>query len=240
VYDPLVSATFWDTVDTPLEDVDRIEVIRGPGATLWGANAMNGVINIVTRSAEGTLGDLVQLGTGDQDPLGVLAAPRRDAGTDASYRVWMKYDAHGDYEAVDGNSLHDDWSNLHGGFRYDRQMDRPRRSPCRAMPTSIRTPGNPLLCPCRAATADERVTGDAHVTGANLLLRLNRGFGTPDGWRLRAYYDETTRNDFRFGAERQTADLDLRAWHHWGERQDLMWGGELLWTRDRTRPTARC
>ena len=237
VYDPLVSATFWDTVDTPLEDVDRIEVIRGPGATLWGANAMNGVINIVTKSAEATIGDLVQLGTGDQDPLGVLLRHGATAGTDASYRVWMKYDRHGDYEAMDGNSLHDDWSNLHGGFRYDRQVD--PSTTLTVMGDAYIHPdaGESLLLPVPGRDREtERVTGDAHVTGANLLLRLNRGFGTPDGWRLRAYYDETTRNDFRFGAQRQTADLDLRAWNHWGERQDLMWGAELLWTRDRTRP----
>jgi iron complex outermembrane receptor protein len=236
VYDPLVSATFWDTVDTPLEDVDRIEVIRGPGATLWGANAMNGVINIVTKSAENTLGGLVQLGTGDQDPLGVLLRHGAAAGPDASYRVWMKYDRHGDFETADGTSLHDAWTNLHGGFRYDRQVDPSTTLTVTGDAYIHPDAGESLLLPVPGQDRQtERVTGDAHVTGANLLLRFNRGFGTPQGWRLRAYYDQTARSDFRFGAERQTADVDLRVWRHWGEHQDLMWGGELLWTRDRAR-----
>jgi iron complex outermembrane receptor protein len=236
VYDPLVSATFWDTVDLPIEDIDRIEVIRGPGATLWGANAMNGVINILTKPAEQTVGDLVQFGTGDQDPFDVMLRHGGSAGADANYRIWAKYDRHGDFESAAGASLVDGWSNLHGGFRYDRQVD---------PATTLTVLGDAYTHPSGDEAVQlpvpgqdrrtERAVGDAHANGASLLLRINHGFGTADGWRVRAYYDQTRRDDLRFGAQRQTADLDFRRWQHWGGRNDLMWGAETLWTRDRTR-----
>src|ERR1700722_19406602 len=67
VYSPSFSGVFWDMVDVPLEDIERIEIIRGPGGTIWGANAVNGVINIITKTAQATRGGLVSVGTGSQD-----------------------------------------------------------------------------------------------------------------------------------------------------------------------------
>src|SRR6202451_1508448 len=72
VYSPSFSGVFWDMVDVPLEDIERIEVIRGPGGTVWGANAVNGVINIITKNAQATRGGLVSAGTGSQDHADVL------------------------------------------------------------------------------------------------------------------------------------------------------------------------
>ena len=67
VYSPSFSGVFWDLVDVPLEDIERIEVIRGPGGTVWGANAVNGVINIITKNAQSTRGGLLSAGTGSED-----------------------------------------------------------------------------------------------------------------------------------------------------------------------------
>lgn len=234
VYDPLTSTTFWDGVDSLLEDIDRIEVIRGPGATLWGANAMNGVINIITKASKDTLGTLVQVGAGTRDPFEL--ALRHGAGSgDASWRIWAKYAGHDDFDGPAGATLHDEWSNLVGGFRYDRQLD-PRTTltlssegyshPHAMESVRIPVPGRDRQF--------EQVTDDASVSGANLLLRINRGFGQDKGWRLRAYYDQTSRENARFGVDRQTADLDLRVWNKWSARNDLMWGAETLWTRDDT------
>jgi iron complex outermembrane receptor protein len=233
VYDPLTSVTFWDTVDLVLADIDRIEVIRGPGATLWGANAMNGVINIVTKTAQDTQGTLLQAGVGKhgRSELDARYGGRTSGG--ASYRLWAKYAGFGAFEGPDGHSLHDEWSTLRGGFRYDRPLDEE---------TTLTWQGEAYTHPramervqIPVAGADRQfqvVENDDAVDGGDLLLRVVRGFGEPQGWRLRTYYDRTHRDTARFGVERDTFDLDFRRWQHWGERNDLMWGAEYLWTRD--------
>jgi iron complex outermembrane receptor protein len=234
VYDPLTSVTFWDTVDLILEDVDRIEVIRGPGATLWGANAMNGVVNIVTRTSQDTQGTLVQAGVGNEGRSEVDVRYGGRSGADSTYRVWAKYAHFGDFEGPDGESLQDQWSSLRGGVRYDRSVD---------AETTLTLQGEAYVHPqahervqVPVAGADRQfgmLSGDNDIDGGYALLRLMRGFGSPEGWRLRAYYDRTHRDTTRFGVERDTVDLDFRRWQHWGGRNDLMWGAEYLWTRDR-------
>jgi len=233
VYDPLTSVTNWDTVDLILEDVDRIEVIRGPGATLWGTNAMNGVINIVSRSSHDTHGTLAQLGVGEHGRAEVDVRYGAGAGADASYRVWAKYARFGDLEGPTGGSLQDEWSTLRGGFRYDRRMDEATDLTLQGEAYTHPRAMESVLLPVPGADRQfEQVTQDNHVAGGNLLFRMMRGFGDPEGWRLRAYYDRSERQTTRYGVERGTFDLDFRRWQHWGERNDLMWGAEYLWTRD--------
>jgi iron complex outermembrane receptor protein len=234
VYDPLVSTTFWDTVDVMIEDVDRIEVIRGPGATLWGANAMNGVVNVVTRSSADTRGTLLQFGAGGNGRGEVDLRHGGDAGPDSTYRVYAKYARHGDFEGPDGDSLQDQWASLRGGFRYDRNLDPDTglmlEGEAYTHPKAMESVRLPVPGQDRQF---EQVTRDDEVDGGHLLVRAMRGFGAAEGWRIRAYYDRSSRQTSRFGVRRDTVDLDFRRWQHWGGRHDLMWGVEYLWTRDR-------
>jgi iron complex outermembrane receptor protein len=233
VYDPLTSVTNWDTVDLILEDVDRIEVIRGPGATRWGANAMNGVINIVSRTSRDTQGTLAQVGVGQHGRAEVDLRYGASAGADASYRVWAKYARFGDLELADGSSIDDEWSTMRGGFRYDRAMDEETDLMLQGEAYTHPRAMESVLVPVPGADRQfEQRTQDNHVAGGDLLFRVMRGFGDPEGWRLRAYYDRTERQTTRFGVERDTVDVDFRRWQHWGKRNDLMWGAEYLWTRD--------
>jgi iron complex outermembrane receptor protein len=233
VYDPLTSVTFWDTLDLVLADVDRIEVVRGPGATLWGANAMNGVVNIVTKSSEDTQGTLLQLGAGDNGRAEVDLRHGGKAGVDGSYRAWAKYARYGDFENPAGDSLHDEWSSLRAGFRYDRNLDADTQLMVQGEGYVHPTASESVQIPVAGADRQfEQVQNDNDISGGDLLLRVMRGFGTPEGWRLRTYYDRTQRDTSRFGVTRDTYDLDFRRWQHWGGRNDLMWGAEYLWTRD--------
>lgn len=234
VYDPLLSTTFWDTVDVMIEDVDRIEVIRGPGATLWGANAMNGVINVVTKSSADTRGTLLQVGAGGSARGEFDLRHGGQAGADGSYRVYAKYSRYGDFEGPGGDSLHDEWSNLLDGFRYDRNLDPETSMMLEGEAYTHPKAMESVLLPVPGQDRQfERVTRDDEVDGGHFLFRLMRGFGAPAGWRMRAYYDRSSRQTARFGVERDTLDLDFRRWQHWGGRHDLMWGVEYLWTRDR-------
>jgi iron complex outermembrane receptor protein len=118
IYSPLFSGVFWESIYTLMEDIDRIEVIRGPGAALWGANAVNGVINIITRNARDTRGTLAVAGAGTEERgfIGVRHGVALDGGDLRFWAKGMKRDG-----AVDlaGNSANDDWSGTRVGFRGD-------------------------------------------------------------------------------------------------------------------------
>ena len=118
VYSPLFTGVFWNTIDYVLEDIERIEVIRGPGATLWGANAVNGVINIITRSARDTHGTFVSVGAGNEDP-GIVEARYGGGGGRVHWRTYGKFAARGAQKRADGLAANDDVKRGQVGFRLD-------------------------------------------------------------------------------------------------------------------------
>ena len=233
VYDPLISATFWDTVDLVLEDIDRIEVVRGPGATLWGVNAMNGVINIITRTAGETTGGLLKLSAGDEEPLGVTVRYGQRVDDDTAWRVWAKYFEREDFENAAGASLHDQWTTLRGGFRVDSRfgngVDWILQGEAYTHPTAMASVRNPVPGQDRQFV---QVTGNDDVEGAHVMFRAFAGFGEPAGWRVRAYAEHTRRDTARFGVRRETVDLDYRGWRTWHGRNELVWGAQANRTRD--------
>jgi iron complex outermembrane receptor protein len=228
IYTPLFSGVFWDVQDFLLADVDRIEVIRGPGATLWGANAMNGVINITTKSAQDTQGLYLEAGGGSVErDFGALRYGGR-AGHDVYFRVFAKYfdrrggdNPPGLYPA--GPNA-DAWWMGHAGFRADWQASTrdsvtfqgdAYRGEVGLVKPSVTIIGRP-------GPSGKLVTG---VAGGNLLARWTHRFSDRSGLQLRVYYDRTHRDDPSFVDDLDTLDLDLQ--HHLavpGWRQDLVWG----------------
>jgi iron complex outermembrane receptor protein len=121
VYTPLFSGVFWDVQDTLLEDIDRIEVVRGPGATLWGANAVNGVINIITKSAKNTQGTLISAGGGTEERAFGGFRYGGKISDEVFYRVYGKFFDRDDSVLIDGGDGNDAWQMGRGGFRLDWQ-----------------------------------------------------------------------------------------------------------------------
>src|SRR5690242_14134951 len=119
VYTPLFSGVYWNVQDVLLEDVDRIEVIRGPGATLWGANAVNGVINIITKKAKDTQSALVTAGGGTEERGVGGGRYGGKIGNNTYYRAYGKYFNWGPSEYAGGVPAHDGWDAVRGGFRAD-------------------------------------------------------------------------------------------------------------------------
>src|SRR5690606_26723734 len=209
--DPMLSSTYWDTADVPLADIDRIEVVRGPDATLWGVNAMNGVINIITKRAAATQGALLQAGagsTGDAD-LYLRYGGTGEQGT--AWRVWTRYGRHGGFEDAAGDELHDAWSSVRGGFRADGMLTADVRYTLQGDAYSHPTAREAALIPLPDAhMQSERRSSDNSITGGNLLFRATRGFEHAEGWMLRAYYHHTRREALRFDVRRDTVDVEYR------------------------------
>lgn len=118
VYTPLFSGVFWDTMDVMLSDIERIEIISGPGGTLWGVNAVNGVINVITRSAKDTQGGLISGGAGNSEHI-ASARYGGSVGDDLSYRIYAKTYDERNSELGDGSPVNDGWHFSHAGFRAD-------------------------------------------------------------------------------------------------------------------------
>ena len=125
VYSPLFSGVFWDVQDVVLDDIDRIEVIRGPGGTLWGANAVNGVVNIITKSAADTQGGFVEAAVGNETRA---IATGRYGGTTSggtAYRAYAKFRADDEHVFATGAPGHDDVQFGRSGFRIDSDAAKP-------------------------------------------------------------------------------------------------------------------
>src|SRR5436309_381742 len=117
VYTPLFSGVYWNVQDVMLEDIDRIEVIRGPGATLWGANAVDGVINVITKKAKATQSAVVTAGAGTEEQAAGGARYGGKVGDNTYFRAYGKYFNWGPSAYPSGMTAHDGWDALRGGFR---------------------------------------------------------------------------------------------------------------------------
>jgi iron complex outermembrane receptor protein len=220
VYTPLFSGVFWDVQDVPLEDVDRIEVIRGPGATLWGANAVNGVVNIITKSAKATQGGLVTAAAGNATDLG-SARWGGKLGEDTYYRAYGKYYHRDALElAQGGGSARDPLRRTQGGFRVDRDD---------TGAGALTLQGDVY----RGGYSELARPDDTDLDGGNLLGRWKRQLAPGESMDLQVYYDRSHRRTLNFFEERRdTIDLDFQ--HHFpvGSRQDVVWGLGSRVTRD--------
>lgn len=225
VYTPLFSGVYWDVQDTLLEDIERIEVIRGPGATLWGANAVNGVINIITKNAEKTNGLLVKGGYGSEEQGFGSLRYGSPIGKEGNYRAYVKYFNRDDYDAIGGGEAADDWNAFRGGFRYDSRLA-PKDTLTLQGDAYSGTEGQTneefsLTTPGYRLVRDS----DTDFSGGNLLLRWERTLSPSSNLALQAYYDHTQRDETALLKEtRDTLDIDFQHRLPLGRHQEIIWG----------------
>ncbi len=231
LYTPLFSGVFWEEADTVLEDLDRIEVIRGPGAALWGANAVNGVINFISKRARDTQGVLVSAGGGlEERGFGVLRYGGQ-LSTNAHYRVYTKYSDRDEFTSTGGHGTSDAWSVSKTGMRLDwdstpgdqitlqsdyyyghlgGRINRLSLSPPGLKPTPAR----------------------GKVEGANVLSRWTHDLGPESEVSVQTYYDRTDRS-FGVGREiRDTVDFDAQHRFPVGDRNEIVWGSGYRYSVD--------
>lgn len=217
VYTPFSRGVFWDAQDVPAELIERIEIISGPGATLWGANAVNGVINVVTRRAADVRGGALQAGGGD-DARRVGLQYGAPLGEHWAYRVHLSGVDYDHSVTATGANARDSWRKWQGGFRLDGTQG--------ASLITLQGDGY-------SGSADKPASADEDFSGYNLLARWSRptrGNGTV---QVQAYYDYLERVvPGRFKNQQTTYDLDLQHRFSLGAAHQIVWGGGYRVTKD--------
>jgi iron complex outermembrane recepter protein len=209
VYTPLFSGVYFDAQDVIFDDVDRIEVISGPGATLWGANAVNGVINVIMRPARLTTGTLVTVGAGDFEQKATVRFGGR-LGDEIDFRVYGKGFKRASLEVADGSNAHDDWYKGQGGFRADWKRG----------PDAVTLQGDVYR-----GIENQLGTGKQSIVGANALARWQHSAEHSD-LQLQTYYDQTQRAAPAGGVAfvLRTYDFELQQSIALNSSHKLVWG----------------
>lgn len=212
VYTPLYAGVYWDVQNILLEDVDRIEVISGPGGTLWGANAVNGVINIITKSSKDTKGLFAEAASGSALPSLGSVRYGGQLSDKISYRVYGTGFKLGNTILTNGSKAKDEWTMGQGGFRMDWEASKKDKLTLQGNIYS----GNPN--PDGGDTA-------VIVKGDNIVARWNHIASGKSDFQLQAYYDHTSR-DFGngFTENLKTYDIDWQNRYQLGQRNEVSYG----------------
>jgi iron complex outermembrane receptor protein len=239
VYSPLFNGVYWDVQEVPLEDIERIEVIRGPGAAIWGANAVSGVVNIISKKASDTQGLLITGGGGTHDEAFGTAQYGGKLGPTTNYRA-DSTNFNGNHLAnLSGQNGEDSWDVIRGGFRADSKFGTKNSLTVQGDGYSgsegeIVTAVTSLMLP-QPQTSNLRMD----IGGWDLLARWDRTVSTTSQTTLQVYFDRTSRGDVTYGEGRSTFDIDFHDHIAWGNRQDFVWGLGFRDTSDNIRGSFR-
>ena len=209
IYTPFSSSVNWDLQEVPAETIERIEVVSGPGGTLWGANAVNGVINIITRAAGDTQGIAAELGAGDREVRGLLRYGG-SIGDRLNYRTYVSgFDYHHQNRTGTGALARDSWHKIQGGFRVDWQ------------------PAEDLITvqgDIYDGKEQQLSTADAEISGHNLLARWSRPIDDRSSVQVQAYYDHL-RIRVPGNFENRLSTYDIQAQHNFAlGSHEFVWG----------------
>jgi iron complex outermembrane recepter protein len=213
---------YWDAQNVMLEDVDRIEVIRGPGGTIWGANAVNGVINIITKNAKNTQGAFSALGGGDVEQGTGVARYGGTAGRTFNYRMYSTGAIRGPEFHPDGENF-DHWRMGQIGFRTDWKHGDANNFTVQG-DTYLGQSGESIQIASFSPIAEVAEQGKAYVSGGNLVARWQHAIREGSDIQIQAYFDRTNRQDFEFGETRDTFDVDYMQHARIHSDQELTWG----------------
>ncbi len=222
IYMPSYAGVYWDEHDIPIENIDRIEVIRGPGATLWGANAVNGIINIITRDATGLNGGQVALASGSEVPHDVFARQHFSISKDVDSYVYAKLTARDSSNLSGGGDANDDWKTHRAGFRIDGR----KANEWGLQGDVYENDGNQLVV--TELSPKSTITGNGWFLSGYMKRELNEDQNV----HLKVYYDHQERSEVFVQQQHDTIDIDFQHNVMFGSMHDLVWGLGLRQVND--------
>jgi iron complex outermembrane receptor protein len=232
IYGPAYGGVNWGMQDTILEDLESIEVIRGPGASLWGANAVNGVVNILTKSAKDTQGLAASVSGGTEDQPCVAVRYGGQVATNLYYRVYGKFFDRDGLVTSSGGDASDDWDSRQGGVRIDWEPGDGNKATLQGNFYNDFVHDNEnvvvLVPPYVSSTNMQN-----HDYGGNVLARWKHEFSESSTLTLQAYYDYFKQEQVGTSETRDTFDVDAQQRFQIGTRNDIMWGLGYRFTGDR-------
>jgi iron complex outermembrane receptor protein len=232
-YTPTSSGVYWDQLDVPLEDIDRVEVTRGPGGTVWGANAVNGVINIITKKAEDTRGAVVSVGGGSQGTAQGFAQYGGKIGQSGTYRVFGDYLNRDNLTASDGLSpAADGWHMSHGGFRSDWKLSTADSMTVQGDILQNREGQTVNVVSANQLPLQKTINDPVTVDSGNLMARWNHTLTNGSDTSLQIYFDRYDRLDAGSREVLKTVDIDFQHHLFLGTRHDIVWGAGYRVTAD--------
>ena len=229
VYTPLYSGVYWNVQQLPLEDVERIEVIRGPGASIWGANAVNGVINIITRSTEDTQSTVVASSLGAPLSGDIYFRQGGSLGENSGYRLYARYLYQDDAPQDQGTDGNDHWQDVRAGFRIDGLLRQSDEFTIEGDVYHNRS-GRTITAPDYQVGHNVDQQREDDDNGLVLLSRLNHHHRSGGESTIQAYYDYQRRDEEQ--GFRHTVDLDYQYHFPAMGRHDLSAGAGYRYTHD--------
>ncbi len=222
VYTTLFAGTYWEAQDTDMLDIDRIEVIRGPGGVIWGPNAVDGVINVITKSSKDTQGLLVSALGGNVNLGNVTARYGGGNGKDFSYRVYAKAFAEAHEYHSDHNN-YDAWRSAQAGFR--AQWSEGQRGDFTLEGDGyIEKAGEGEGAVSYTPPYSQTLYGNEYVSGGNILGRWQRTFSPDNDIQVQAYIDRTNHREVNLADYRTTYDVDYLQRVKPDSRQQISFG----------------
>lgn len=231
VYSPTFSGVYWDAQDVLFEDIDRIEVIRGSGAAIWGANAVNGVINIITKNAQETIGSHLSVLAGNEESANINLRYGAKINENVAGRVYLKYkEVDGGYSSDTGANAGDNWDSLRGGFRLDLKDNNNEltfqgdiyrsdiNSTIDRLWLNPAIPGNNV--PYFRSNVDSIIDSKGH----NLLLNWRNKKSEKHTFNMQVYYDHSERNELILGQHNDVYDVEFNHQVQFESGNEVIWG----------------
>ncbi|BHH82002.1 TonB-dependent receptor plug domain-containing protein [Desulforhopalus sp. 52FAK] len=232
MYTPLYSGVYWNSLDMVMQDIDRIEVIKGPGATVWGANAVNGVINIITKDSSETHGGMVSATVGNFDQPDISVRYGGAIGEKTDYRIYAKGYERSHFDGLTTDDANDASSSLRTGFRLDKQQSGDDTFSFQGEVFDGEADAEVVLTGYLSSPFVRITEATETYSGGHLLGSWEHRISETANTTVQIYYDRSDRDSIVATEKRDTLDFDFKNQLQLFDDHDVVWGAGYRWTQD--------